>query len=123
MAVKVGQMVPFNQPTASSEKFMLRGSGAGGSCPPRWRTVKKHHTINTTTITVVTFMIRSASSLDSWIPRVLRRQKYSVTTMATAAAVAPDGSRMAEPLRASTSFTRPAMYCPADTPLIGPVRT
>ena len=85
--------------------------------------VAPHQTIISTTITVTTFMIFSASSLDSCMPCVLRHQKYTVMRMATNAAVALTGSVSALPKRCSRSFSRPTMYCPADTPLIGPVRT
>ena len=41
-----------------------------------WTTsVTEHQTIMTTAITVVAPMIFSALSLDSWMPRVLTRQK------------------------------------------------
>ncbi len=124
MAVNAGHAVPFSHPRASSENFRFRGTGAGGSGPPpRQSSVRPHHTIIRTTITVVTFMIPSASSLDSWMPCVLRHQKYTVTSTATNAAVPPTGSEFVDPKRCSRSFSRPTMYWPAETPLIGPVRT
>ena len=42
--------------------------------------VTRHQTIRITTITVVICMMRSAFSLDSWMPMMFLRQKYSVTT-------------------------------------------
>ena len=121
--MNVGQTVPFSQPSAPGEKCRLRGTGAGGHCPPCHMSVSPHQAIIRTTITVVTFMIRSASSLDSCIPCVLRHQKYTVMRIATNAAVASTGSACALPDRRSRSLARPTMYCPADTPLIGPVST
>ena len=44
----------------------------------------------TTTITVVTYMIRSAFSLDSGMPLMFSHQKYSVTTTAKTAEVEID---------------------------------
>ena len=44
IAVKVGQIVPFSHPSASSEKCRFRGSGTGGSVPPRWSSVSPHQT-------------------------------------------------------------------------------
>ncbi len=73
--MKVGQTVPFSQPSASSENWMWPRVGSGGSDPPRWTSVSVHHPISSTTMTVAIFMIVIASSLLSWMPRVLRHQK------------------------------------------------
>ena len=54
---------------------MCSSVGSGGSEPPRWIRVSVHHAISSTTITVAIFMIVIASSLLSWMPRVLRHQK------------------------------------------------
>src|SRR2546428_305408 len=64
-------------PTASSLKIRLRTRGAGGRrCVSDFaRIVAPHHPISNMTITVVTYMIFSASSEDSWMPLVLRHQK------------------------------------------------
>ncbi len=76
------------QPTASSLKTKWLTVGAGGKrCVAGWlRIVTPHQPINSTTITVVTYMIFSASSDDSWMPCVLRHQKYTVMAAAIAAA-------------------------------------
>src|SRR5260370_20493261 len=65
------------QPTASLLKTKLCGAGDGGNrcAPGRVRIVKVHQPISSTTIALVTYMILSASSEDSCMPRVLRRQK------------------------------------------------
>ena len=54
---------------------MLPRIGSGGSVPPRCTRVSVHQAISSTTITVAIFMIVIASSLLSWMPRVLRHQK------------------------------------------------
>ena len=57
-----------SQPSALSvppEKLRFEGVGSGGIWPPRISNVRDAHTIIITTITVVTYMIRIASSLDS----------------------------------------------------------
>src|SRR5260370_14759784 len=65
------------QPTASLLKTKLCGVGDGGRrCAlGRVRIVKVHQPIRSTTMALVTYMIRNASSEDSCMPRVLRRQK------------------------------------------------
>ena len=65
------------QPTASSLKARWLGTGAGGKrCVAGCvKIVNPHQPISSTTITVVTYMIFSASSDDSWMPLVLRHQK------------------------------------------------
>src|ERR1035438_7664878 len=45
-----------------------------------------HQTIRITTITVVICMMRRAFSLDSWMPMIFLRQKYTVTAAAKTAA-------------------------------------
>ena len=75
MAVNDGHTLPFSQPSASSENAMCSRVGNGGNDPPRCTSVSVHHAISATTITVATFMIRMASSLLSWMPRVFRHQK------------------------------------------------
>ena len=51
------------------------GVGGGGSMPPCCSSVNADQSSRMTTMTVVIWMIRSASSLDSRIPCVLRHQK------------------------------------------------
>src|SRR5262249_54307254 len=65
------------QPTASALKTRLRGAGEGGKrcIVGLIKIVNVHQPISSTTIAVVTYIIRSASSEDSRIPRVLRHQK------------------------------------------------
>src|SRR5438105_11834067 len=55
------------QPTASLLKIRLCGTGAGGKrcVPGRLTMVNVHQPISKTTIAVVTYMIRKASSDDS----------------------------------------------------------
>src|SRR3989442_2955275 len=78
-----------NQPTASRLNARLCGAGEGGSlCASGLvRMLYPDHRINTTTITVVTYIIRSASSDDSCMPCVLRHQKYTVIRIANPAAM------------------------------------
>ena len=97
--------------------------GAGGHSPPWRSSVITHHAIRITTMTVVICMILNASSLDSCSPLVFRRQKYAVIAIANNAAVKLIGTCTADPSRSRTSLISPAIYWPAETPLIGPVRT
>ena len=71
----------LSHPSESSVKRNSRG----GRCAPRTNIVIPHHTIITTAITVVICMIRIALPLDSSIPRMFCRQKYSVTMIANSA--------------------------------------
>ncbi len=94
--------------------------------------------MTTTAITVVAYMIFSALSLDSWMPRRFWRKKYTVT--ATASTTEPQrtnnspgcpGSVWSRPHalwvaganRKMNCPIRPMMYCPAETPDVGPVNT
>src|SRR5258707_11506382 len=77
----VGQNVPLNQPRDSEVSARWLGAGEGGSCHLLWsKIVSGHQITKATTITVVICMMRSAAELDSWMPRILLRQKYSVTS-------------------------------------------
>jgi len=60
--------------------------GAGGRAPPLVRSVKTDYPSRTTIMTVVICTMWSASLLDSWRPRVLRRQKYTMMPIASTAA-------------------------------------
>src|SRR5262249_34488177 len=72
-----------SQPRASRSNWRLCGAGESGVClGPLTRRVIPHHTIIITTIAVVIFIILRASPDDSWIPLILRRQKYRVATTA-----------------------------------------
>ena len=72
-------------------------------------------------MTVVTYMIRSAFSLDSGMPLMFSHQKYRVTRIAKTAAPAFMGRVLiCECCR--SSFSKPIRYKPAETPLMGPVR-
>ena len=71
-------------------------------------------------MTVVAPMIFSALSLDSWMPRMFTRQKYTVIAMAMAAE--PHSIIVVEIVRPNRAPIRPMTYWPAETPLIGPVR-
>src|ERR1041384_1650647 len=77
-----------NQPTASRLNARCTGMGDGGSlCVSGFvRIVTPHQAISSTTIAVVTYMIFSASSEDSWMPFVLRHQTYTVMARAMPAA-------------------------------------
>src|SRR5262249_51145420 len=86
------QIVPLSQPSASSEKWILRGRGAGGSWIFGARSsVIGHQIRKITTMTVVICTIRSALPLDSWIPLMLLHQKYTVTAIANSAAKTSSG--------------------------------
>src|SRR6476661_1908504 len=76
----LGQCVPLNHPRDSLVSTRWLGTGEGGSCHlPCSKIVSGHQIKNATTITVVICMIRRAAELDSWMPLMLLRQKYSVT--------------------------------------------
>src|SRR5579871_2657762 len=82
-----GQNVPLNQPSAVGPNCRLRGSGAGGKETwPRRMIVSGHQMRNANTMMVVICMMRSALPLDSWMPLMFIRQKYSVTIAAKKAA-------------------------------------
>ena len=67
-----------------------------------------HQTIRITTITVVICMMRSAFSLDSWMPMIFLRQKYTVTAAAkTAAKYGGLTCRLGIPSRGAASLIRP----------------
>ena len=71
-----GQMVPWNQPSASSLNWRFDGMGAGGICAgPRINSVIGHQIRKITTITVVICMMRSALPLDSCMPLMFSHQK------------------------------------------------
>ena len=76
----------------------------------------------TTTITVVTYMMRSAFSLDSGMPLMFSHQKYTVTITAKTAAVEIHRKHKLNVRSGNSSFRKPTRYSPAETPLIGPVR-
>src|SRR6202035_116664 len=103
--------------------MMLEGQGKGGRWAPRTHTVYVHQMISSATITVVICMIFSALWLDSGMPLIFSHQKYNVMKMAKHAAVKFSESTIPRWKYANSSFKRPARYCPAETPLIGPVKT
>ena len=75
-ALMLGQKVPSSQPSECSFIVRLAATGAGGNgAPPRSRSVRADQATSITTMTVVICMMRSAWPLDSWMPRVLLRQK------------------------------------------------
>src|SRR4029077_7246357 len=78
---------PYSQPSDLLSSCMLAGVGNGGRCAPRMKMVYMHQTISMTTITVVTCMIFSALSLDSWTTLIFSHQKNTVTRTAKNAAV------------------------------------
>ncbi len=74
-ATVCGKLLRRSQPRASGANVRLACVGSGGRCAPRTQTVRMHQAIITTTITVVTYMIRSAFPLDSGIPLMFSHQK------------------------------------------------
>src|SRR5690606_3334515 len=90
---------------------------------PLMISVSSDQRISMATITVMICMTRKAFPEDSWIPLIFDRQKYAVTT---------NPKNMAKRLgsiwygwckSSKISFSSRPRYCPADTELIGPVRT
>src|SRR5215470_7655348 len=103
---------------------MLEGVGRGGRCaPPRRTRVKGHQMRRTTTMTVVTCMMRSAFVLDSGTPFMLLNQKYTVTATLKNTANQFGFVRQLWCSAALISFSSEPRYRPALTTLIGPVRT
>src|SRR5262245_46060296 len=78
----LGMNSDFSHTVDGSSKFKFAGTGDGGKCPPFSNIEMTLHKIRMTTITVVIYMILSASSDDSWMPLILRHQKYRVITIA-----------------------------------------
>src|SRR5208283_4927938 len=98
------------------------GDGMGGNAGCRISTVYTHQLIRITTITVVICMMRMAFWLDSCTPLMLYHQKKSVHMTAKHAAPIPGAMCSPRWMYSEVSLMRPTMYCPADTPLMGPVR-
>ena len=120
----VGHQVPLNQPKPSSLNRRCDGVGGGGICAgPRISKVIVHQTRKTTTINVVSCIMRSALLLDSCRPLMLYHQKYSVTTIAKKTANCSGDNRNDRCSRSLASFARRPRYWPALTLLIGPVKT
>ncbi len=74
-------------------------------------------------MTVTSFMMINAFSLDSDMPLVFSHQKYKVTTIAKVAAIKSIVVPESGPLMwkyCKSSVISPARYCPAATPLMGP---
>src|SRR3989442_4954845 len=120
-----GRLLCASHPRALGLSLKLRGWGSGGSAECRTMTVYAHQPTSITTITVTSFMIWSAFSLDSGMPLVLSPQQYEVTTMAKTEAIPLIETGEKGPLRCAclqSSLTTPPRDCPADTPLISPLQ-
>src|SRR5580700_10288854 len=77
-----GRLLCANHPNALGLNRKFLGCGSGGKTECRTAMVYPHHAIRITTITVTSFMMCRAFSLDSGIPLVFSHQKYTVTIIA-----------------------------------------
>src|SRR6266849_6848302 len=77
-----GKLLCASQPSALGLNRRLRGCGSGGQAECLIAMVYTHQVIRMTTMTVTSFMMCRAFSLDSGMPLVFSHQKYTVTIIA-----------------------------------------